>query len=150
MAFTLLLMRLKNLTLVVAELESFADGTGVPQLGECFNEYKEHAASMLDRDLPKLVLPENEIVRRRKYPFVSLKRIHDLLEKYQGTGLGEIFMRGGGTNRDDASSGSGTNVLLLEKKEVFQLLRILRVQLESSLSHHHNPNVSGIGGGEGK
>ena len=87
---------LKNLSIDVAEFMSFADGTGVPQLGECFNELKCLVDVMLDRDLPMLLLPENESVRRRKYPFVTLDKVLRILEKYSGMGLSDKLMGSSG------------------------------------------------------
>lgn len=78
---------LKNLALDIQHFEAFADGTGIGQLRECFNELKSLAAALLDRDLPVLLLPENTHARRRKYPFLSIEKVHSILEKYVGTGL---------------------------------------------------------------
>lgn len=87
---------LKNLSVDVVEFMSFADGTGVPQLGECFNELKCLVDVMLDRDLPMLLLPDNESVRRRKYPFVTLDKLLSILEKYSGMGLSDKLMGSSG------------------------------------------------------
>ena len=78
---------LKNLATDIRHFEAFADGTGVGQLRECFNEIKGLATAMLDRDLPMLLLPENSNARRKKYPFLSLDKVYSVLEKYVGTGL---------------------------------------------------------------
>ena len=78
---------LKNLALDIQHFEAFADSTGIGQLRECFNELKSLAAALLDRDLPVLLLPENTHARRRKYPFLSIEKVHSILEKYVGTGL---------------------------------------------------------------
>jgi hypothetical protein len=78
---------LKNLALDVQEFEKFADTTGVPQLGECFNELKCLTEAMIDRDLPFLLQAGNENVRRRKYPLLSLEKLVNILEKYNGLGL---------------------------------------------------------------
>ncbi|KAL7535682.1 hypothetical protein ACHAXR_010965, partial [Thalassiosira sp. AJA248-18] len=113
---------LKNLATDIRHFEAFADGTGVGQLRECFNEMKCLATAMLDRDLPMLLLPENSNARRKKYPFLSLDKVYCVLEKYVGTGLGEKLMaRGSGVVRND--------FLMLEKKEVIQLTKIVRMQL---------------------
>ena len=87
---------LKNLSVDVAEFMSFADGTGVPQLGECFNELKCLVDIMLDRDLPMLLLPDNESVRRRKYPFATLDKVLSILEKCSGMGLSGKLMGSSG------------------------------------------------------
>lgn len=87
---------LKNLSVDIAEFMSFADGTGIPQLGECFNELKCLVDVMLDRDLPMLLLPDNESVRRRKYPFVTLDKVLSILEKYSGMGLSDKLMGSSG------------------------------------------------------
>jgi len=34
-----------------------------------------------------LLLSENSNARRKKYPFLSLEKVHCILEKYVGTGL---------------------------------------------------------------
>lgn len=78
---------LKNLATDIQHFEAFADGTGVGQLRECFNEIKCLATAMLDRDLPTLLLPENSNARRKRYPFLSLDKVYCVLEKYVGTGL---------------------------------------------------------------
>ncbi|KAL7546319.1 hypothetical protein ACHAWF_009648 [Thalassiosira exigua] len=116
---------LKNLATDIRHFEAFADGTGVGQLRECFSEIKCLATAMLDRDLPMLLLPENANARRKRYPFLSLDKVSCVLEKYVGTGLGEKLMaRGSGVVRND--------FLMLEKKEVLQLSKIVRVQLGQS------------------
>eukprot|EP00568_Trieres_chinensis_P006779 CAMPEP_0183297806 /NCGR_PEP_ID=MMETSP0160_2-20130417/4996_1 /TAXON_ID=2839 ORGANISM="Odontella Sinensis, Strain Grunow 1884" /NCGR_SAMPLE_ID=MMETSP0160_2 /ASSEMBLY_ACC=CAM_ASM_000250 /LENGTH=267 /DNA_ID=CAMNT_0025459695 /DNA_START=64 /DNA_END=867 /DNA_ORIENTATION=+ len=114
---------LKNLSRDVVEFEAFSESTGIPQLSECFNELRCLANAMLDRDLPALLLPENEAIRRRKYPFLTLEKIHNILEKYVGIGLGEKLMGGSGNRSSD--------FLMLEKKEVSQLIRVVKMQLES-------------------
>ncbi|KAL3782704.1 hypothetical protein HJC23_012223 [Cyclotella cryptica] len=117
---------LKNLSIDIQHFEAFADGTGVGQLRECFNELKSLAAALLDKDLPVLLLPENAHARRRKYPFLSLEKVYSILEKYVGTGLGEKLMaRGSGVIKND--------FLLLEKKEVIQLTKIVKMQIESPM-----------------
>lgn len=114
---------LKNLSIDILEFETFAESTGVPQLSECFNEIKCLTHAMLDLDLSKLLLPENESARRRKYPLVSLKNICNILEKYQGTGLGDKIMR---------TQGKDSNMLLLEKKEVTQLIKLVKAQINKT------------------
>jgi hypothetical protein len=42
---------------------------------------------MVDPELPALLQPENAAARRRKYPFLSLEKVGNILEKYQGTGF---------------------------------------------------------------
>jgi hypothetical protein len=115
---------LKNLATDIDHFEAFADSTGVGQLRECFNELKCLAAALLDRDLPLLLLPENQQARRKKYPFLSLEKICSILEKYAGTGIGEKLMARGG-------SVANKEFLMLEKKEVIQLTKIVKVQLGS-------------------
>lgn len=110
---------LKNLALDVLEFERFADATGVPQLSECFNELKSLTEAMLDRDLPRLLMRENQQQRRKKYPFLSIEKIGNILDKYVGMGLGDKLM---GTNQKKA------DILMMEKKEVQSLLRIVRSQ----------------------
>jgi len=113
---------LKNLSIDVTAFETFADGSGVPQLRECFNELRCMVDAMLDRDLPNLILSNNENARRRKYPFLKLENVHSILEKYQGAGLGGKLMR---------SSGKESEFLIMEKKEVTQLLKCVKNQLDS-------------------
>uniref|UniRef100_A0A7S1VSC7 Uncharacterized protein n=1 Tax=Grammatophora oceanica TaxID=210454 RepID=A0A7S1VSC7_9STRA len=110
---------LKNLALDVTEFERFADSTGVPQLSECFNELKGLCSAMLDPALPHLLMPNNAAERRRKYPFVSMEKVGNILEKYVGMGLGDKLMGG---------SGRKYEILLMEKKEVQQLVRVVRSQ----------------------
>jgi hypothetical protein len=74
---------------------------------------------MLDKELPMLVLPDNAAARRRKYPILSMEKVGNILEKYVGTGLGDKLMGGGGRKSD---------ILFMEKKEVQQLLKIVRSQ----------------------
>ncbi len=78
---------LKNLALDVEEFENFAESTGVPQLSECFNELKCLTTAMVDPELPAFIQPENAAARCRKYPFLSLEKVGNILEKYQGTGF---------------------------------------------------------------
>jgi len=104
----------------VSEFESFADGTGIPQLRECFNELRIITDALLDVDLPKLLLPENENARRRKYPFLPLEKVCHVLEKYQGTGLGGKLM---------GSTSKGSDFLMLEKKEIANLIKLARSQI---------------------
>lgn len=78
---------IKNLAVDCEEFERFADTTGVPQLRDCFNELRVLTSVMLDKELPILLLPENAAARRRKYPILSLEKVFNILEKYQGTGL---------------------------------------------------------------
>jgi hypothetical protein len=78
---------IKNLLLDCEEFERFADGTGIPQLRDCFNELRVLTSIMLDKDLPSLLLAENAAARRRKYPILSLDKVCNILEKYVGTGL---------------------------------------------------------------
>jgi len=114
----------RNLAIDIAHFEAFADSTGVGQLRECFSELKCLAAALLDRDLPVLLLPDNYQARRKKYPFLSLEKVLAVLEKYAGTGIGEKLMARGGSvgNRE---------FLMLEKKEVIQLTKIVKLQLGS-------------------
>lgn len=116
---------LRNLATDIDHFESFADSTGVGQLRECFNELKSLAAALLDRELPLLLLPENHQARRKKYPFLSLEKVCAVLEKYVGTGIGEKLMARGG-------SVANREFLMLEKKEVIQLTKIVKMQLGSN------------------
>ncbi|GFH51614.1 hypothetical protein CTEN210_08090 [Chaetoceros tenuissimus] len=110
---------LKNLSLDVAEFESFTDGTGIPQLRECFAELKCITDAMLDPELPQLLMPEHENARRRKYPFLNLEKVCNILEKYQAGGLRKLM----------GSSSSNTSFLMLEKKDISNLLRLARSQI---------------------
>jgi hypothetical protein len=113
---------IKNLSLDVQALENFADGTGLPQLRTCFNELRWLTDALLDPDLPTLLSPENENARRRKHPFLQLDLIANVLEKYQGTGgIGGKLL---------GSSGGTQAFLILDKKEVSQLLRMVRAQIK--------------------
>ncbi len=115
---------LKNLSLDVTALETFADGTGLPQLRTCFNELRWLTDALLDPDLPKLLSPENENARRRKHPFLQLDLIANVLEKYQGSGgLGGKLI---------GSSSGAQKFLILEKKEIAQLLKIVKSQINKS------------------
>jgi hypothetical protein len=82
---------IKNLALDCAEFERFADTTQIPQLRDCFSEFRVLTTIMLDKQLPNLLLPENAAVRRRKYPILSLEKVGNILEKYVGTGLVRLF-----------------------------------------------------------
>lgn len=109
---------IKNLALDCDELEKFADSTAIPQLRDCFNELRVLTSVMLDKDLPMLVMPENVAQRRRKYPILSMDKVGNILEKYVGTGLGDKLM--GGSRKVD--------ILFIDKKEVQQLIKIVRSQ----------------------
>lgn len=78
---------LKNLATDIQHFENFADGTGVGQLRDCFNEIKCLTDALLDKDMPMLLLPDNSQARRKKYPYLSLDKVLCVLEKYVGTGL---------------------------------------------------------------
>jgi hypothetical protein len=78
---------LKNMHVDVLEFERFANSTGVPQLGECFNELKTLTSAMIDKDVPLLLQPANEKERRKKYPLLSLDKVAMVLDKYVGIGL---------------------------------------------------------------
>lgn len=109
---------LKNLSVDVESFERFAENTGVPQLSECFNELKCLTTAMIDPDLPQILLPTNANFRQRKYPFLSLDKVSNILEKYVGAGGGIL---GGSKN-------SRSDILVLDKKEISQLLRLCRQQ----------------------
>jgi hypothetical protein len=111
---------LKNLSTDVAEFESFADGTGVPQLRDCFTELRCIVDALLDKDLPMLLQPENENKRRRKYPFLNLEKMCNILEKYQGPGmsLGSKF-----------KAEEEKDFLVLEKKDIAPLIKIAKLQI---------------------
>lgn len=108
---------IKNLSLDVEEFRKFAESTGVPQLVDCFDELKSITDAMLDKDLPVLLQPENSAHRKQRYPYLSLEKVGNILEKYVGTGgMGSII--GGGKAAGD--------ILVLDKKEVVNLLRLVR------------------------
>lgn len=111
---------LKNLSTDVAEFESFADGTGVPQLRDCFTEIRCLVDALLDKDLPMLLQPENENKRRRKYPFLNLEKVCNILEKYQGPGmsLGSKF-----------KTEEEKDFLVLEKKDIAPLIKVAKIQI---------------------
>eukprot|EP00980_Cylindrotheca_fusiformis_P031281 scaffold26118_cov171-Cylindrotheca_fusiformis.AAC.2 len=108
---------LKNLSRDVAEFKMFAQSTGVPQLVDCFEELHSITEAMLDKDLPILLQPENSSHRKKKYPYLSLEKVGNILEKYIGSGGGLSIMGGG-----RAPEG----MLVLDKKEVPNLLRLVR------------------------
>jgi len=110
---------IKNLALDVNEFETFAESTGVPQLSESFQEVKSLTTALLDRDLPNLLLLENQNERRRRYPFLSLEKLANVLEKYVGSGVGSKFI----------SQGRTGEMLMLDKKEVQALIRLARIQM---------------------
>jgi hypothetical protein len=111
---------LKNLSTDVAEFESFADGTGVPQLRDCFTELRCIVDALLDKDLPMLLQPENEHKRRRKYPFLNLEKVCNILEKYQGPGmsLGSKF-----------KTEEEKDFLVLDKKDIAPLIKAAKMQI---------------------
>ena len=78
---------IKNLSTDVAEFIKFADSTSVQGLRDCFDEIKNLTSAMLDRDLPVLLMPENSSARNKRYPFLSMEKIHNILEKYVGSGF---------------------------------------------------------------
>jgi hypothetical protein len=78
---------LKNLSRDVQEFQNFAASTAVPQLVDCFDELKSITDAMLDKDLPILLQPENSNHRKKKYPYLSLEKVGNILEKYVGQGM---------------------------------------------------------------
>ena len=109
----------KNLSRDVDEFRKFAETTGVPQLVDCFDELKSITDAMLDKDLPILLQPENSNNRKKKYPYLSLEKVGNILEKYVGASAGMgMSLLGGGKTVDD--------FLVLDKKEVTNLLRLVK------------------------
>lgn len=84
---------IKNLSIDVAEFIRFADGTSVQGLRDCFDEIKNLTSALLDRDLPVLLMPENATARNKRYPFLSMEKVHNILEKYVGTGFVSFLKR---------------------------------------------------------
>jgi hypothetical protein len=111
---------IKNLSTDCAEMERFADSTGVPQLRDCFSELKTLTRLMLDKDMPNLLQPSQAAARRRKYPILSLEKVANILDKYVGTGLSDKLMGSSTRNQD---------ILFIDKKEVQQLLKIVKGQI---------------------
>lgn len=109
---------LKNLCQDVAEFKVFASSTGVPQLADCFDELKSITDAMLDPELPSLLRPENAEARKRKYPYLSLEKVGNILEKYIGAGMS---LMGGGK--------APAGMLVLDKKDVLALLNLVRSYL---------------------
>jgi hypothetical protein len=83
---------IKNMQLDCSEFEKFAELTGIPQLQDCFSEFRVLTTIMLDKDLPSLLQPENAALRRRRYPILSLEKVGNILEKYVGTGLVRLYI----------------------------------------------------------
>uniref|UniRef100_A0A7S4EPS5 Exocyst complex subunit EXOC6/Sec15 C-terminal domain-containing protein n=2 Tax=Pseudo-nitzschia australis TaxID=44445 RepID=A0A7S4EPS5_9STRA len=106
---------LRNMSNDVEEFKKFASSTGVPQLADCFDELKMITDAILDPDLPYLLRPENSDARKRKYPYVSLEKIGNILEKYSPAGMS---LMGGGR--------VPAGMLALDKKEVIALLNLVR------------------------
>jgi exocyst complex component 6 len=110
---------LKNLAKDVEEFKNFASTTGVPQLSDTFEELKSITDAMLDPELATLLRPEHADARKRKYPYLSLEKVGNILEKYVGAG-GMSIMGGRKTPED---------MLVLDKKEVLALLNLVRSYL---------------------
>jgi len=106
---------LKNLCNDVIEFKNFASSTGVPQLADCFDELKSITDAMIDPELPTLLRPENAEARKRKYPYLSLEKVGNILEKYTSGGMS---LMGGGR--------APAGMLTLDKKEVLGLLNLVR------------------------
>lgn len=81
---------LKNLSRDVMEFQLFAESTGVPQLVDCFDELKSITDAMIDPDLPILLQQENSSHRKKKYPYLSLEKVGNILDKYVGSGGGLV------------------------------------------------------------
>jgi len=106
---------LKNLCNDVIEFKKFASSTGVPQLADCFDELKSITDAMLDPEIPTLLRPEHAEARKRKYPYLSLEKVGNILEKYSSAGMS---LMGG--------SRAPAGMLVLDKKEVLGLLNLVR------------------------
>ena len=144
---------IKNMALDCEEFERFADTTAIPQLRDCFSEFRVLTTIMLDKDLPMLVLPENAAARRRKYPILSLEKVGNILEKYQGTGLVRLsteyflecyrkvfdvsflcsfshypFLYALQGDKLMGAAGRNGDMLFMDKKEVIQLMKVVRGQ----------------------
>jgi len=143
---------IKNLSLDVSEFIRFADNTGVEGLRDCFDEIKNLTSAMLDRDLPVLLMPENASARNKRYPFLSMEKVHNILEKYVGTGfvsnnwidfvsfifsrmriLTSFFRFDKNTNSQGSNLMGGqskqSDMLMIEKKDIQLLLKVVRTQL---------------------
>lgn len=110
---------IKNLLLDVGEFQAFADNTKVPQLSECFNELKSLLEALLDPELPQLLQPQNEAMRKSKYPLLSLEKLLNVLEKYQVT-----------TMLDKLMISADSEILLLEKKDIAALIKLIKTQID--------------------
>jgi hypothetical protein len=110
---------LKNLSKDISEFKNFAASTGVPQLADTFDELKSITEAMLDPELPTLLRPEHAEARKRKYPYLSLEKVGNILEKY--VGAGGMSIMGGRKAQED--------MLVLDKKEVLALLNLVRSYL---------------------
>ena len=115
---------LKNLSIDIKAFKDFTNSLDVPQLVECFAEIDRLVSAMLDRDLPMLLQPENAAVRAKKYPFLSLEKLACILEKYTSASLGSKFLSGAGGNMFS----SNDTFLMLEKKEINNLLKLIKEQ----------------------
>jgi hypothetical protein len=92
----------------------------LPQLADTFDELKSITDAMLDLELATLLRPEHVDARKRKYPYLSLEKVGNIiLEKYVGAG-GMSLMGGRKTNED---------MLVLDKKEALALLNLVRSYL---------------------
>ena len=56
-------------------------------VGNAMSRGVDAVEAMLDRDLPVLLMPENKSARNKRYPFLSMEKVHNILEKYVGTGF---------------------------------------------------------------
>lgn len=115
---------LKNLSLDIKAFKDFANSLEVPQLVECFAEVDRLVSAMLDRDLPMLLQPTNTSARAKKYPFLSIEKLACILEKYACASLGSKFLGVSGGNMFS----SNDDFLMLEKKEVNNLLKLIKEQ----------------------
>jgi hypothetical protein len=136
---------IKNLSTDVAEFIKFADSTNVQGLRDCFDEIKNLTSAMLDRDLPVLLMPENSSARNKRYPFLSMEKIHNILEKYVGSGFVSKrlpllfvlpivllnfcllpFLQGSNIM---GSGSSKSQMLMIEKKDIQLLLKVVKTQI---------------------
>jgi len=111
---------IQSLNIDILELQQFADSIGLPGLSDEFAAMECLTRAMLDKDLPLLLQPENMKNRRKRYQHLSMDKLVIILEKYQDHGAG--FGVFGGQNAQ------ATDTLTMDKKEVQQLLRLVRSQ----------------------
>lgn len=119
---------LKNMAIDVRALKTFASTLDVQNLHQSFDEIDRLSSAMIDPDLPLLLRPENQGLRSKRYPFLSLERLKSIIERYVVAGIGSKMFSGTSMFSGGEQS-SNSNVFMLDKKDVLLMTKLIDDEL---------------------